>query len=152
VGYEHTQVTDELNRNVQRAVGVSPRRHETLGELVKSIAPKRWVRRPENLISGEPTRHEVRVDGKVIHTFCFVDALMLPFVLGGAAVEVCSASTPSSPVRRTSVGLRRRRKPRPSSSPCRKRSISGETGPRVRLGSPKKRSAVADQGKETHVG
>src|SRR3954467_242288 len=90
VGYEHTQVTDELNRNVQRAVGVPPRRHETLGELVKSIAPKRGVRRPENLISGEPTRHEVRVDGKVIHTFCFVDALMLPFVLGGAAVEVCS--------------------------------------------------------------
>ena len=70
-----------------------PRRHETLGELVKSIAVERWVQRPENLVSEEPTRHEVRVDGRVLHTFCFVDALMLPFVLSEhKAVEVSSES------------------------------------------------------------
>ena len=48
-----------------------------------SIAAEQWVRQPENLVSEEPTRHEVRVDGKVFHTFCFVDTLMLPFLLRG---------------------------------------------------------------------
>ena len=91
VGYEQIRVTDELSRDVQRAVGVSPQRHETLGDLVKGIAAKRWVQEPANLISKEPTRHEVRVDGRVMNTFCFVDALMLPFVLRGT-VEVRSDS------------------------------------------------------------
>jgi alkylmercury lyase len=92
VGYERIRVTDELSRSVQQAVGVPPRRHETLGELVKGIAAERWVQRPENLISEEPTRHEARLDGRILHTFCFVDALMLPFVLRGEAVEVRSDS------------------------------------------------------------
>ena len=91
VGYEQIRVTDELSRDVQRAVGVSPQRHETLGELVNGIAAKRWVQEPANLISKEPTRHEVRIDGRVMNTFCFVDALMLPFVLRGT-VEVRSDS------------------------------------------------------------
>ena len=95
MGYEQTRITNELNRSVQRAVGVPPRRHETLGELVKSIAAKCWVQRPENLLSEEPTRREVRVDGQVLHTFCFVDALMLPFVLREGAVEVRSDSPTS---------------------------------------------------------
>jgi alkylmercury lyase len=92
VGYEDVRVTAELDGSVQRAAGVSPQRHETLGELVKSIAEERWVQRPENLISEEPTRHDVWLDGQVLHTFCFADALMLPFVLGGEAVDVRSES------------------------------------------------------------
>jgi alkylmercury lyase len=95
VGYEQIHVTDELSRSVQRAVGVSPVERETLGELMKGIAARRcWVARPENLISEEPTRHEVRVDGDLVHTYCFVDALMLPFVIReeAAAVEVRSES------------------------------------------------------------
>jgi hypothetical protein len=92
VGYEQVRVTEELSRDVQRAVGVKPRNYETLGELVKGIAAERWVQVQANLIAEEPTRHEVRVDGRVMHTFCFVDALMLPFVLREGAVEVRSDS------------------------------------------------------------
>jgi hypothetical protein len=92
VGYEQIRVTEELSRNVQRWVGVSPRNYETLGELVKGIAAERWVQEPANLISEEPTRHEVRVDGRVLHTICFVDAHMLPFVLEEGAIEVRSDS------------------------------------------------------------
>jgi hypothetical protein len=79
MSYEEIRVTEELSRDVQRSVGVSPRNYETLGELVKAIAAERWVREPANLISAEPTRHEVRVDSRVLHTFCFVDALMPPY-------------------------------------------------------------------------
>jgi alkylmercury lyase len=92
VGYEDVRVTAELDGRVQRAAGVSPQHHETLGELVKCIAEERWVQRPENLLSEEPTRHDIWLDGRVLHTFCFVDALMLPFVLGGRAVDVRSES------------------------------------------------------------
>jgi alkylmercury lyase len=92
VGYEELRVKGELDDGVQRAVGVSPRQHETLGELVKGLAAERWVPRFENLVSREPTRHEVRIDDRVLHTYCFVDALMLPFVLGVRAVEVSSVS------------------------------------------------------------
>ena len=92
MSYDHLRVTEGLSTSVQRAVGVPERGHETLGELVKGIAAERWVRRPEHLISEEPTRHEVRVDGRTLHTFCFVDALMLPFVLGEERVEVRSSS------------------------------------------------------------
>lgn len=92
MAYEHIRMTDELSRDVQRAVGVSPSNYETLGQLVKGIASERWVQEPANLISEEPTRHEVRVDGRTLHTFCFVDALMLPFVLREGAVEVRSDS------------------------------------------------------------
>lgn len=92
MSYEEIRVTVELSRDVQRSVGVSPRNDETLGELVKGIAAERWVQEPANLISEEPTHHEVRVDGRVLHTFCFVDALMLPFVLEEGAIEVRSDS------------------------------------------------------------
>ena len=83
MGYEDMRVTGELDGSVQRAVGMSPRQHETLGELVQDIAVGRCAPRLENLLSAESTRHQVRVDGQTLHTFCFVDALMLPFVLRG---------------------------------------------------------------------
>jgi alkylmercury lyase len=92
VGYEQIRVPDELSRSVQQAVGVFPRGSETLGELVRGIAAEHWLQEPANLISEEPTRHEVRVDGRTLHTFCFVDALMLPFMLQGEVVDVRSDS------------------------------------------------------------
>ena len=92
MGYEGIRVTGELDWSVQRAVGISLRRHETLGELVKDIAVGRGVPRVGNLLSAEPTRHEVRVADRTVHTFCFVDALILPFVRRGGAVEVRSTS------------------------------------------------------------
>jgi hypothetical protein len=92
VGYEKIRVMDELSRSVQRAGGVSLRRRETLGELVKSMAAQRGICGPEDLISEEPTQHKVRVDGQVLYTYCFIDALMLPFVLRDQPVEVRSVS------------------------------------------------------------
>ena len=92
MGYEQIRVTGELSRSVQRALGISPLRRETLGDLVKAMAAEQRVRRPEGLVSEETMRHEVRVDGRVMHTFCFVDALMLPFLLRGGAIEVRSDS------------------------------------------------------------
>jgi alkylmercury lyase len=92
VGYEQIRVADELSWSVQWAGGMSLRQHETLGELVSTMAARRRICGPEDLISEAPTRHEVRVGDQILHTYCFVDALMLPFVLRGGAVEVRSAS------------------------------------------------------------
>jgi alkylmercury lyase len=90
MSYEGIRITDDLDRAVQRAVGITSRRHETLGELVRDVAAQRGVRRPEDLISEQPTRHEVRANGQFFHTYCFVDALMLPFVMQGERFEVRS--------------------------------------------------------------
>src|SRR5919112_3647194 len=59
MSYEGIRIPEELDRAVQRAVGITSRRHGTLGELVKDVAAQRGARRPENLISEQPTRHEV---------------------------------------------------------------------------------------------
>jgi alkylmercury lyase len=92
VGYMQIRVTDELCRSVQRASGLPLQQHEKLGELVSIITAQRGICGPEDLISEEPTRHEVRVGGQSRYTFCFMDALMLPFLLRGAPVEVWSTS------------------------------------------------------------
>lgn len=92
VGYKQIRVTDELCRSVQGASGMPLRQHETLGELVSIMRAQRGICGLEDLISEERTRHEVRVDDRVLYTFCFVDALMLPFLLRGAPVEVWSTS------------------------------------------------------------
>lgn len=92
MSYEEIPITEELNESVQRSVGVTSRRHETLGELVKDITAQRGMRRRENLVSAQPTRHKVRANGQIFHTYCFVDALMLPFVVQGERFEVRSES------------------------------------------------------------
>jgi hypothetical protein len=90
--YEGIRIPEELDRAVQRAVGITPRRHETLGELVRDIVEQRGAHRPEDLISEQQTRHEVSVDGHIFHTYCFLDALVLPFVTQGERFEVRSES------------------------------------------------------------
>jgi alkylmercury lyase len=92
MGYEEVRIPEELDRAVQRALRIRPRRHETLGELVRDIVVQRGVRRPEDLISEHPTRHEVRASGQIFHTYCFLDALMLPFAMQGERFEVRSES------------------------------------------------------------
>src|SRR5829696_5130518 len=92
MSYEEIQIQEELASAVQRAVGITLRRHETLGELVRDIAAQRGVRRSEDLISAHPTRHEVRGNGHIFHTYCFLDALMLPFAMQGERFEVRSES------------------------------------------------------------
>ena len=93
MSYREIRVPEELSSSVQQAVGTTPTNRETLGELVEGIATECWTPQPDNLISEEPTRHQVRVDGQTLHTYCFVDALMLPFVLSEhEAIEVHSDS------------------------------------------------------------
>ena len=62
MGYEQILVTDELSRSVQR--GAPLQRHETLGELVRTMVAQRSAGRPEDLILRGPTRHEVRVESE----------------------------------------------------------------------------------------
>jgi hypothetical protein len=61
VGYEQISVADEPSESVQQAVRITPGWHEVLGELVRTLEAQRGARRPEDLISQEPTRHQVRV-------------------------------------------------------------------------------------------
>jgi hypothetical protein len=37
MSYDEIRIAQELSESVQRAVGMHPRRHETLGELVKDV-------------------------------------------------------------------------------------------------------------------
>jgi hypothetical protein len=46
MSYEDIRIPQELSESVLRAVGLYPRRHEALGELVKGVAAQRGVRRP----------------------------------------------------------------------------------------------------------
>jgi alkylmercury lyase len=93
LSYTKIRIPEELGERVLEVLGL-PRRSEltTLRDLARATSRVIVVPRPGDLISEEPTRHEAKVGGQRLYTYCFLDTLVLPFVLRGEPVEVRSES------------------------------------------------------------
>ncbi len=93
MSYADIQLPEELQARLRVVFRLSQEsRIATLGDLTAVFAKQTAKPRPENLISEKITRHQVTASGKILHTHCFIDALMLPTVLGEEPVEVRSKS------------------------------------------------------------
>ena len=93
MSYTDIQLPEELQARLRVVFRLSQEsRIATLGDLTAVFAKQTAKPRPENLISEKITRHQVTASGKILHTHCFIDALMLPTVLGEEPVEVRSKS------------------------------------------------------------
>lgn len=94
MNFAEIPLSAELGDSLRQVFGLPAQaRLETLGDLVTAFGRETPRPRVEDLTSDRPTRHEVRVDGRTLHTHCFLDALMLPFVLpSNGRIEVRSVS------------------------------------------------------------
>ncbi len=92
MSYREIRIPEELDRRTQEMLEIPPQRHETLGELVATYNEHQGEPGPEDLVSESPTRHEARVGERTFHTHCFLDALVLPLVLGEKRAEIRSKS------------------------------------------------------------
>ncbi len=92
MSYREIRIPEELNRRIQEMLEIPPQRHETLGELVATYNEQQGAPSPEDLVSERPTRHEATVGARTFHTYCFLDALVLPLVLGEERISIRSES------------------------------------------------------------
>ena len=54
MSYDEIRITEELSESAQRAVGITPQRHATLGELVKDMARRAGLRGEDPSRSSRP--------------------------------------------------------------------------------------------------
>jgi hypothetical protein len=92
MSYREIPIPEELNWRIQEMLEIPPQRHQTLGELIATYNEQQGAPSPEDLVSERPTRHEARAGERTFHTHCFLDALVLPLVLGEERVEIRSES------------------------------------------------------------
>lgn len=95
MSYQDIQLPEELGSRVQEILELPPQQCETLGDLARNFSQATGTLESGDLISQEPTPHEARVEDRTFHTHCFIDALMLPFMLGTEPVEIRSVSPTS---------------------------------------------------------
>ncbi len=95
MSYKEIELPKELRKSLQEIFEVSGSGPRTLGDFARNYPRVVGVPKPEAFVSQEPTPHEVRVKGRTLYTHCFIDALMLPFMLRTEPVEIRSKSSVS---------------------------------------------------------